>query len=59
MSQGDTNTEEEEDVSPWQGAVLSLCLLETVSVLVTLFLDLRLHGNRVASTLCLRPVAGL
>lgn len=34
---------EGDDVSPWQGAVLSLCLLETISVLLLLFLDVRIY----------------
>lgn len=46
-------------VSPWKGAVLSLCLLETISVVLLLFLDLSLHRYRMASARCLRPVVGL
>lgn len=32
------------DVSPWQGAVLSLRLLETLLVFLLLFLDLSFNG---------------
>lgn len=47
------------DVSPWQGAVLSLRLLETLLVFLLLFLDLSFNGYWMAPAWRLRPVAHL
>lgn len=46
-------------VSPWQRAVLSLCLLDTIPVLLLLFLGLSVNCYRVASAWRLRPIAHL
>lgn len=48
-----------DSVSPWEGAVLSLCLLETFLVFLLLFLDLGFNSYWMASARHLRPVAHL
>lgn len=48
-----------DNVSPWQGVVLSVCFLQAFSVLLLLFLHLSVNCYWSAAARCLRPIAHL